>query len=419
MTISSNDASNDTSNHASNQVPLSCTTAVVLIGGPQTGTRFRPLSFKVPKPLFPIGKSPLIHHHISACAKLQQLKTVFLIGNYNSGDPQISTFLSQARIEFSDLKIVYLQEYTTLGTAGALWHFRDVIKSASGTDSHVFVLNGDVLCKFPLGQMLEKCENTGGNVMLTAKSEMKRQTLGCLVVSEENEQILHFVEKPDDFLPTHISCGVYLLNTSSLFETIETKLTLEETSLEKSIFPELVSNGNFYSSCLESLPGGMHWTQIKSPSSALNANRLILSTAKNNVFIHPTAKIHKNSVIGPNVSIGENCVIDEGVRIKESIILPGCKIDGHSCIVNSIIGWDSKIGSWNHIEGVIEKVNPNMKHSIFESEQNVYFTEDGTMKKIVTIIGHDVTVRDETSVYSCLVLPGKDISYSIKNQIVL
>jgi len=325
-------------------------------------------------------------------------------------------------MEFSDLKIIYLQEYTTLGTAGALWHFRDVIKSASGTDSHMFVLNGDVLCKFPLGQLLEKCGKTGGNVMLTAKSEMKRQTLGCLVVSEENEQILHFVEKPDDFLPTHISCGVYLLNTSSLFKTIETKvsiLTPEVTSLEKSIFPELVSNGKFYSSCLESLPGGMHWTQIKSPSSALNANRLVLSTAKNNVFIHPTAKIHKNSVIGPNVSIGENCVIDEGVRIKESIILPGCKIDGHSCIVNSIIGWDSQIGSWNHIEGVIEKVNPNMKHSIFESEQNVYFTEDGTMKKIVCVLGHDVTVRDETSVYSCLVLPGKDISYSIKNQIVL
>ena len=62
-------------------------------------------------------------------------------------------------------------------------------------------------------------------------------------------------------------------------------------------------------------------------------------------------------MIGPNVSIGENCVVDEGVRIKESIILPGCKIESHTCIVNSIIGWDSKIGSWNHIEGVIEKVN--------------------------------------------------------------
>jgi mannose-1-phosphate guanylyltransferase len=109
----------------------------------------------------------------------------------------------------------------------------------------------------------------------------------------------------------------------------------------------------------------------------------------------------------------------QGVRIKESIILPGCKIDKHSCIVNSIIGWNTKIGTWNHIEGVIEKINPNQKHSIFESENNVYFTEDGTMKKIVTIIGHDVTVRDETSIYSSLILPGKDINYSIKNQIVL
>ena len=108
--LASNLASNLSSNTPQNpSSELSCTTAVILIGGPQTGTRFRPLSFKVPKPLFPIGKSPLIHHHISACAKLQQLKTVFLIGNYNSADPQISTFLSRTRIEFSELKIIYLQ----------------------------------------------------------------------------------------------------------------------------------------------------------------------------------------------------------------------------------------------------------------------------------------------------------------------
>ena len=45
--------------------------AVILVGGPQKGTRFRPLSFDVPKPLFPVAGYPIIHHHIEACKKVR------------------------------------------------------------------------------------------------------------------------------------------------------------------------------------------------------------------------------------------------------------------------------------------------------------------------------------------------------------
>jgi mannose-1-phosphate guanylyltransferase len=46
--------------------------AVILIGGPQKGTRFRPLSLDVPKPLFPVAGYPIMHHHIEACSKVKQ-----------------------------------------------------------------------------------------------------------------------------------------------------------------------------------------------------------------------------------------------------------------------------------------------------------------------------------------------------------
>ena len=47
--------------------------AVILIGGPQKGTRFRPLSFDVPKPLFPVAGYPIIYHHIDALSKVSFL----------------------------------------------------------------------------------------------------------------------------------------------------------------------------------------------------------------------------------------------------------------------------------------------------------------------------------------------------------
>ena len=44
--------------------------AVIIMGGPSRGTRFRPLSFNVPKPLFPVAGDPLLSHHIDACTKV-------------------------------------------------------------------------------------------------------------------------------------------------------------------------------------------------------------------------------------------------------------------------------------------------------------------------------------------------------------
>lgn len=48
--------------------------AVILIGGPRVGTRFRPLSLELPQPLFPIAGSPWLQHHIEACTKVRYYK---------------------------------------------------------------------------------------------------------------------------------------------------------------------------------------------------------------------------------------------------------------------------------------------------------------------------------------------------------
>ena len=47
--------------------------AVILIAGPQKGTRFRPLSLDVPKPLFPVAGLPMIQHHIEALSKVDRV----------------------------------------------------------------------------------------------------------------------------------------------------------------------------------------------------------------------------------------------------------------------------------------------------------------------------------------------------------
>lgn len=114
------------------------------------GTRFRPLSLDIPKPLFPIGGLPIIEHHIQACSQIGSLQEVLIIGSYQV--PEMKPFLDEVQSKYR-VNIRYLQEFVELGTAGGLYHFRDQIRA--GNPECFFVLNGDVCADFPLRQLYD------------------------------------------------------------------------------------------------------------------------------------------------------------------------------------------------------------------------------------------------------------------------
>ena len=106
------------------------------------------MSLDTPKPLFPVAGQPVIQHHIEACSKIEGVTEVLLIGSYQKS--QLIHFLNDIQHKFG-INVRYLQEYTALGTAGALYHFRDQIRS--GDTSGFFLMNGDVCADFPLDQL--------------------------------------------------------------------------------------------------------------------------------------------------------------------------------------------------------------------------------------------------------------------------
>ncbi|TNN11416.1 Mannose-1-phosphate guanyltransferase alpha [Schistosoma japonicum] len=73
--------------------------AIILIGGPCKGTRFRPLSLELPKPLFPIAGFPVVYHHIEAFSKLPGLREIILLGFYQPNEA-LSQLISNAQHEF-------------------------------------------------------------------------------------------------------------------------------------------------------------------------------------------------------------------------------------------------------------------------------------------------------------------------------
>lgn len=78
--------------------------AVIIVGGPNSSTEFRPFSMTLPKPLFPIAGRPLIYHHLASLKKIPNLTEVIIMGYY---DPNLfRQFIDNAQKEFA-MKIRY------------------------------------------------------------------------------------------------------------------------------------------------------------------------------------------------------------------------------------------------------------------------------------------------------------------------
>lgn len=419
--------------------------AVILIGGPQKGTRFRPLSFEVPKPLFPVAGVPMLQHHIEACAKVPNMKEILLIGFYQPNE-SLNRFLTSTQQEFK-IPVRYLQEYAALGTGGGIYHFRDQI--LSGSPQQFFVLNADVCSEFPLEDMLcfQKEHGDSNSFIILATTANRTQSLnyGCIVENEETSEVLHYVEKPSTFVSDIINCGIYLFtpeifqHIGAVFQKNQQDLMLDEQCngwqraevirLEQDIFTALAAQEKLYIYKTDRF-----WSQIKSAGSAIYASRLYLTQyhkthperlAANkdcgpkiigNVYVHPTANIDPTAVLGPNVSIGTGVTIGAGVRVRESIILHGATLQDHSCVLNSIIGWDSTVGKWSRVEGTPSDPNPNDPYAKIDSET---LFREGKLTPSITILGCNVTIPSEVIILNSIVLPHKDLNRSFKNQIIL
>ena len=417
--------------------------AVILIGGPQKGTRFRPLSLEVPKPLFPIAGYPMIQHHIEACAKVGGVKEILLIGFYQNNEP-LTRFVRSIQQEVS-LPVRYLQEYEALGTGGGLYHFRDQI--LNGSPDALIVLNSDVCCDFPLNDLVEfhKSHNKGQGFTILGTQANRKQApnYGCIVEDSSSGEVLHYVEKPESFVSDIINCGTYVFspNVFGLIGEVFKRNyansapdlnggSRDVIRLEQDVIAPLAGTGQLFV-----YKTTRFWTQVKAAGSAIFASRLFFDhfrktcperltaseedqpTIIGNVRIHPLATVDKSAVLGPNVYIGPGVVVCAGARIRESIILDRAEISQHACILHSIVGWSSFVGPWARVEGIPNDPNPNdpLSHVIAHS----FFNSEGRLNPNITILAQGVKVPGEVAVRNSVVLPFKELTTSYSNEIIL
>nr|WHO17378.1 mannose-1-phosphate guanylyltransferase [Anoectochilus roxburghii] len=359
--------------------------ALILVGG--FGTRLRPLTLSVPKPLVDFANKPMILHQIEALKEVGVTEVVLAI-NYQ---PEVMlNFLKEFEAKLG-IRITCSQETEPLGTAGPLALARD--KLIDGSGEPFFVLNSDVISEYPFAELVKFHKSHGGEATIMVTKVDEPSKYGVVVMEEETGRVERFVEKPKIFVGNKINAGIYLLNPSVLDE-----IELRPTSIEKEVFPKIASDQKLYAMVL---PG--FWMDIGQPKDYVTGLRLYLNSLRKkspsklafgphvigNVLVHETASIGEGCLIGPDVAIGPGCVVGSGVRLSRCTVMRGARVKSHACISSSIIGWHSTVGQWARVENM-------------------------------TILGEDVHVGDEVYSNGGVVLPHKEIKSNIlKPEIVM
>lgn len=174
--------------------------AIILAGG--QGTRLRPLTYSIPKPLLPIGRKPILEVIIERIREYD-FRDIILSVQYKA---------ELIRAYFRDgtnlnVKITYSQETRPLGTAGPIKLVEHLL------DSQPFmVMNSDILTDLDFGRMYKA--HLSNSAELTVATTVHAVTLPYGVVDLRDGRIASIREKPTiDFL---INAGIYIVSPSAL-----------------------------------------------------------------------------------------------------------------------------------------------------------------------------------------------------------
>jgi mannose-1-phosphate guanylyltransferase len=303
--------------------------ALVLAGG--EGTRLRPLTLTLPKPVIPLAGRPFLTFMLD-WLRHHGVDDVLLSCGYRSHD--VERVLGDIH---GGMRLRYVVEDEPLGTAGPLRLAAD----AGVLDDRVLVLNGDCLTDIDLTAELAQHEATGAKATLALVAVEDTSSYGVVPTAADGS-VEAFLEKRPGPAPTNrINAGAYVLER----EVVERVPAGRAVSIETEIFPELVGDG------LYGYEADAYWIDIGTPERYLEATYDLLAgrveselpardeTAS--LIYEPC--ITSGARIGPLCVLGRHCSVGAGSSIERAVLHDSVHV-GHECeVVEAILARDVRI----------------------------------------------------------------------------
>ena len=289
--------------------------ALVLAAG--RGERLRPLTDLVPKPLLPVLGRPILEHTLERLAAAGVESTA--INLHHLGD-QIPAWLGD---EAEGMQLVYSPEEELLGTLGPLARLAGFL----GASDPFLLVNGDSLCAWPLGTLLERQRSGAAAATLLLSSRADPDAFGGGVVVDESDHILSFDgtgsaagARRGVFAGLHVITGDLLLG-------------LEErpSDIVRDLYEPLLEDGRALQAVFTDLP----WHDLGTPSRYL---RGVLDTAAGGGgWRAEGAEVDGGAVVETSV-LESGSVVESRARVQGSLLMEGAVVASGSLVRDSILG---------------------------------------------------------------------------------
>jgi mannose-1-phosphate guanylyltransferase len=319
--------------------------AMVMAAG--LGTRLRPLTYEVPKPMVPVVNRPVMEHILEL---LPRHGFTEVISNLHWFPETIREGIgdgSSVGIELS-----YSYEDELLGTAGGVRNVADFF----GSDSFL-VMAGDALTDIDLSALRAAHESNDGIATLAVKRVTNVSEFGVVITGSDG-RIQGFQEKPDpaEALSDLASCMIYMLDRE-IFDYFPDKPVVD-FALE--VFPALLANDvpffvhviddywNDVGSLPEYLQGNLD--ALEGAVSVKGGGRLVEPAGETDaietgqpgvsgpVLVGEGCELDSSARLDGPLVIGNGCTVGAGARVKHSVLLPGSEVPEGGLVAGAIFG---------------------------------------------------------------------------------
>jgi mannose-1-phosphate guanylyltransferase len=321
--------------------------AILLVGG--QGTRLRPLTIGMPKPLLPTAGVPFLVHQLARAAA-SGVTRVVLATAYRA--EMFEECLGDGSA--FGLEISYVHEEVPLGTAGAIRNAAAGLRSEP--DSPVVVLNGDILSGHDLAAQLDLHCKADAAATLHLVEVPDPARFGC-VPTDPAGRVTAFLEKTPDPVTNQINAGCYVFRR----EVIDEIPVGRVASVERETFPALIDAGAVVLGYLDN----SYWLDVGTPEAFVRGScDLVLGRLRSaaladrpgvpgEAMVLAGATVEAGATVGGGTVVGEGSVIAAGARVTGSVLFEGVHVGPGARVNDSVIGRGAQIDADVVLDGVV------------------------------------------------------------------
>lgn len=309
------------------------TDAVILVGG--KGTRLRPLTNTIPKPMLPVAGAPFLEH-LLARIKAAGITHVVLGTSFKA-----EVFEEHfGNGEHLGLEIEYVVEDEPLGTGGGI---RNVFSHLRHERAMIF--NGDVLGGTDLQSVLKTHVAREADVTLHLLRVADPRAFGCVPTDAEG-RVSAFLEKTEDPPTDQINAGTYVFNRSVIEEIPAQRVV----SVEREVFPALLERGARVFGHVDQ----SYWRDMGTPADFVRGSSDLVRGIAPSPLIdgrHGEALVDSSSAIAGGALllggtvIGRGAEIGAGARVDASVVFDGVHIEAGAIVERCVVAAGAWIGA--------------------------------------------------------------------------